>query len=91
MSFCKKIDVLRKDIISKSKFKRSELIRISFNKETDSYYPLNSYIGGKGVYIKKDIDSINLLVKKNLLTKLFKKAPDTNFIEELVQYIKKEQ
>ncbi len=71
----------RMDILSRKKYPRGNLIRISFDKNTGLFNPLDSYTSGKGVYILKDKETIQKVIKKDLLKRIFKRDCQTIYLE----------
>lgn len=82
-----KNNVERLDIVSRKKYKRKDLIRISYSKETGLFNKIDSYANNKGIYIKKDKETVDLLKKRKILNRLIKKDISDDFYEELYNIV----
>ena len=79
--------VYRTCLISKEKLLKSELIRLTrINNEV--YLDLNQSLGGRGVYIKKDIKVIELAFRKDALSKALKARVKEEIYQELIRLAK---
>ena len=79
--------VYRTCLISKEKLLKSELIRLTrINNEV--YLDLNQSLGGRGVYIKKDIKVIELAFRKDALSKALKARVKEENYQELIRLAK---
>ena len=79
--------VYRTCLISKEKLLKSELIRLTrINNEV--YLDLNQSLGGRGVYIKKDIKVIELAFRKDALSKALKARVKEEIYQELIRLVK---
>ena len=79
--------VYRTCLISKEKLLKSELIRLTrINNEV--YLDLNQSLGGRGVYIKKDIKAIELAIRKDALSKALKARVKEEIYQELIRLVK---
>ena len=79
--------VYRTCLISKEKLLKSELIRLTrINNEV--YLDLNQSLGGRGVYIKKDIKVIELAIRKDALSKALKARVKEEIYQELIRLVK---
>lgn len=64
-------------------FHKRELIRIVKDKENNFSIDLNGKKPGRGAYICKNIDCLNMAYKKKRLENSFKMAVDNNIYEAL--------
>ena len=79
--------VYRTCLISKEKLLKSELIRLTrINNEV--YLDLNQSLGGRGVYIKRDIKVIELAIRKDALSKALKARVKEEIYQELIRLVK---
>ena len=79
--------VYRTCLIIKEKLLKSELIRLTrINDEV--YLDLNQSLGGRGVYIKKDIKVIELAFRKDALSKALKARVKEEIYQELIRLAK---
>ncbi len=61
-----KFIVKRKDIASNNVFDISSLFRLAITDKNKLIYDKNRNLKGRGIYIKKDIESINIAFSKKL-------------------------
>ena len=79
--------VYRTCLISKEKLLKSELIRLA-RVNNEVYLDLNQSLGGRGVYIKKDIKVIELAIRKDALAKALKAIVKEEIYQELIRLVK---
>ena len=82
-----KHSVYRTCLISKEKLLKSELIRLA-RVNNEVYLDLNQSLGGRGVYIKKDIKVIELAIRKDALAKALKAKVKEEIYQELIRLAK---
>ena len=76
---------LRKCVATGEQLPKKEMLRIVKNKEGEVFVDLTSKANGRGAYIKKSIEALELAKKKNCLGR----ALETNISEEVYENIKK--
>ena len=64
----KRSPVIRQCVVSREYLEKSNLFRVA-KVNGKAYFDKNQNLGGRGVYIKKDIKVIELARKKNTLSK----------------------
>lgn len=57
---------LRKCVVTQERLPKKELLRIVKNNEGQVFVDLTSKANGRGAYIKKDLEILNLAKQKNL-------------------------
>lgn len=75
---------LRRCVVTKEQFPKSDLLRIVRNKENEVFVDLTGKAGGRGAYIKKDIEVLETAKKKKVL----ERALETQISEEVYEEIK---
>ncbi len=65
----KKTPVYRTSIVTRKKYLKSDLFRVTKTKEGEVKFDLNQNIEGRGVYIEKDLSLIKLASDKHLLNR----------------------
>ena len=75
---------LRRCVVTKEQLPKAELLRIVKNKENEVFVDLTGKANGRGAYIKKDIEVLELAKKKKILDR----ALETTINEELYEEIK---
>ena len=76
---------MRKCIATNEVCPKKELIRIVKTPEGDVKVDLTGKLNGKGAYIKKSNEALEIIKKKNLLSKLF----DININEDIYLELEK--
>ena len=76
---------LRKCVATQEQLPKKELIRVVKDKEGKVFVDLTSKANGRGAYIKKSIDALEIAKKKNSLGK----ALETNISEEVYEELEK--
>ena len=76
---------LRRCVVTKEQLPKAELLRIVKNKENEVFVDLTGKAGGRGAYIKKDIDVLEMAKKKKILDR----ALETIINEEVYEEIEK--
>lgn len=74
---------LRRCTITKEQLPKSELLRIVKDKEGKVSVDLTGKLNGRGAYIKKDIEVLNIAKNKNTLSR----ALEVNIPEEIYEEI----
>ena len=75
---------LRRCVVTKEQLPKQELLRVVKNKENKIFVDETGKVGGRGAYIKKDINVLETAKKKKILNKIF----DCEINEELYDEIK---
>ena len=75
---------MRKCVATNEQLPKKELLRIVKNKELGVVVDETGKLNGKGAYIKKDLEALNIAIKKNSL----KKALDTDFDDSVYDEIR---
>ena len=75
---------LRRCVVTKEQLPKSELLRIVKNKENEVFVDLTGKANGRGAYIKKDIEVLEMAKKKKTLDR----ALEITIKEELFEEIK---
>ena len=70
---------LRRCIVTKEQLPKNELLRIVKDKEGNINIDLTGKLNGRGAYIKKDIEVLNIAKSKNILSR----ALETTIPEEI--------
>lgn len=82
--------IYRKCIVNNLLYNRDELIRIAILKDKFVIDPLHK-LGGRGLYIKCDSQSVLLLIQKKLLQKYLKTNDVDDIISTLLTYVSKKE
>ena len=77
---------MRTCVITREKLPKKELLRIVKDKEGNISVDITGKMNGHGIYIKKDMEVLNTLKKKNSLKRLFEVE---NINEEIYSEIEK--
>lgn len=78
----------RKCIVNNISFEKEELIRISFQNKK-AILDINKSLKGRGVYFKKDKQTIDNIIKSNNLKKEFnKRKVDLIYYETIINQLK---
>ena len=77
---------MRTCVITKEKLPKKDLLRVVKDKEGNISVDITGKMNGHGVYIKKDMEVLNTLKKKNSLKRLFEVE---NINEEIYSEIEK--
>lgn len=79
---------MRSCVVTHEKLEKKDLIRIVRNKDGEVFIDDTGKANGRGAYLKRDIDVINMAKKNKILDrKLEMEIPDSIY-EELVKMIK---
>lgn len=77
---------MRTCVITREKLPKKDLLRVVKDKEGNISVDITGKMNGHGVYIKKDMEVLNTLKKKNSLNRLFEVE---NINEEIYSEIEK--
>lgn len=77
--------VLRTCVVTKEQLEKKDLLRIVKNKDGEIFVDETGKVNGRGAYIKKDLDTLEL-AKKN---KALDRALETEIPEEVYEQIEK--
>lgn len=75
---------MRKCVATNEQLPKKELLRIVRTKDEGVKVDSSGRVNGKGAYIKKDSQALELAIKKNAL----KKALETDISEEVIESIR---
>ncbi|WP_028043770.1 RNase P modulator RnpM [Candidatus Stoquefichus massiliensis] len=79
---------LRKCVVTGEQLPKKELIRVVKNKEGEVFVDSTGKMNGRGAYLKRSLDAIEIAQKKGALKRaLGIEIPDTIY-EELKNYVK---
>ncbi|AEM68843.1 RNase P modulator RnpM [Mycoplasma putrefaciens] len=78
---------LRKEIVSCEMLPKNQLIRIVKNKQNEVFIDPSQKANGRGVYIKADLNHLEIAKNKNLIAKSLKTKIDPLIYLELENYI----
>ena len=82
--------VLRICIVTREKLNKKDLFRVA-KVDGSIVYDKNQNLGGRGVYIKKDIDVINTARKKALLSRGLKTKVNDDIYLSLINELKEKR
>ena len=74
---------MRRCVVSGQSFPKKELLRIVKTPEGKIVVDPTGKLNGKGAYIKKDSDTLKLLIEKNVLEKTFGIKVDASIYDEI--------
>ena len=86
----KKDPIYRTCIVTHKKLLKSDLFRVVRN-ENGIYFDKYQNIPGRGVYIKKDLKTIELAQKRHSLSKGLSREVDDSIYIELIQALSEER
>lgn len=78
---------LRKCVATNELLPKKEMIRVVKNKEGDVFVDLTSKANGRGAYIKKSLEALEIAKKKNCLGKALETTINDEVYEELLKII----
>ena len=79
---------LRRCVVTKEQMPKSELLRIVRDKENNVFIDQTGKAGGRGAYIKKDLNVLNTARSKKILEKNLEISIKDELYEEIEQIIK---
>ena len=79
---------LRRCVVTTEQMPKSELLRIVRDKENNVFVDQTGKAGGRGAYIKKDLNVLNTARSKKILEKNLEISIKDELYEEIEQIIK---
>lgn len=79
---------LRRCVVTKEQMPKSELLRIVRDKENNVFVDQTGKAGGRGAYIKKDLNVLNTARSKKILEKNLEISIKDELYEEIEKIIK---
>ena len=79
---------LRRCVVTKEQMPKSELFRIVRDKENNVFVDQTGKAGGRGAYIKKDLNVLNTARSKKILEKNLEISIKDELYEEIEKIIK---
>lgn len=79
---------LRRCVVTKEQMPKSELLRIVRDKENNVFVDQTGKAGGRGAYIKKNLNVLNTARSKKILEKNLEISIKDELYEEIEQIIK---
>ena len=80
---------LRTCVVTKEKYEKKELIRVVKNNEGQVFVDITGRANGRGAYIKKDLEVLELAKKSKALDKHLETTISDEIYEELKNIINK--
>ena len=80
---------LRTCVVTKEKYEKKELIRVVKNSEGQVFVDITGRANGRGAYIKKDLEVLELAKKSKALDKHLETTISDEIYEELKNIINK--
>ena len=78
---------LRRCVVTKEQLPKGELLRIVKNKENEVFVDLTGKANGRGAYIKKDIEVLEMAKNKKILDRVLEIAINEEVYEEIKNII----
>ena len=78
---------LRRCVVTNERLPQKELIRIVKNKEGEVFVDPTGKANGRGAYIKKSNEAIDLAIKKKVLNRVLETEIPEELYEELRGYV----
>jgi len=78
---------LRRCVVTKEQLPKADLLRIVKNKENEVFVDLTGKANGRGAYIKKDIDVLEIAKKKKTLDRALEITINEEVYEEIKNII----
>ncbi|HAJ14915.1 RNase P modulator RnpM [Sharpea azabuensis] len=78
---------LRRCVVTNERLPKKELIRIVKNKEGEVFVDPTGKANGRGAYIKKSNEAIDLAIKKKVLNRVLETEIPEELYEELRGYV----
>lgn len=78
---------LRRCVVTNERLPKKELIRIVKNKEGEVFVDPTGKANGRGAYIKKSNEAIDLAIKKKVLNRVLEAEIQEELYEELRGYV----
>jgi len=83
--------VLRTCVVNKEQFEKKDLLRVVKNKEGLIFVDENGKANGRGAYIKKDLETLELAKKNKALDRALETTISDEVYEEIEKIIKKNE
>jgi len=83
--------VLRTCVVTKEQFEKKDLLRVVKNKEGLIFVDENGKANGRGAYIKKDLETLELAKKNKALDRALETTISDEVYEEIEKIIKKNE
>lgn len=80
---------LRKCLVKKVMLPKEDLLRIAKFSNGQISIDINQNLGGRGVYLSKEIDTILTAKKKHLIEKAFNINIDDSLYESLIELVER--
>ena len=80
---------LRRCVVTKEQLPKKELLRIVRDKDGNVTVDLTGKANGRGAYIKKDIEVLNIAKDKKILDRALEVKIEDNVYNEIEEIIKK--
>ena len=87
MSYLKKVP-LRKCVATLEQLPKKELIRVVRNKEGEVFVDPTGKLNGRGAYLKRSLEAIDIAIKKGSLKRALEVDIPDSIYEELRKYAK---
>lgn len=78
---------LRRCVVTREQLPKKELLRVVKDKENNIFVDQTGKVGGRGAYIKKDIDTLNTAKSKKILERVLETPIKNEIYEEIEQII----
>ena len=79
---------LRRCIVTKEQLPKKELLRIVRDKDGNVFPDITGKANGRGAYIKKDLNTLNIATDKKILERALEVKIDDSVYEEIEKIIK---
>lgn len=79
---------LRKCVATQEQLPKKELIRVVRNKEGEVFVDVTGKMNGRGAYLKRSLEAIEIAQKKNVLKRSLEVDIPEHIYEELKSYVK---
>ena len=79
---------LRRCVVTKEQLPKKELLRIVKDKEGTVSVDITGKANGRGAYIKKDLEALELAKDKKILEKVLETSIDDNLYNQIEEIIK---
>ena len=83
--------VLRTCVVNKEQFEKKDLLRVVKNKEGLIFVDETGKANGRGAYIKKDLETVELAKKNKALDRALETTISDEVYEEIEKIIKKNE
>lgn len=79
---------LRRCVVTKEQLPKKELLRIVRDKDGNVFPDITGKANGRGAYIKKDLNTLNIAKDKKILERALEVKIDDSVYEEIEKIIK---